>query len=79
MEKQGWKITAIIFMVLFFSFFSLTMWGLVITEQEASLERHCFYNVCGEYPDAYYMNKVCTCYDYGVLGDLVEVKTEVVE
>ena len=64
MEKLGWKILAIVFIVLFLIETSYLAWGLslVITEEENTAE--CYYNICADYPQADYANKVCNCYDY---------------
>jgi len=79
MEKKGWKITAITFIVLFTLLVSWIVLGLIIIEKEANEQRHCFYDICEEYPDADYFDKVCTCYDYDNLGYLVVTKTEVID
>ena len=44
----------------------------VVEDEEKSYE--CFYEICEDYPDAYYENALCSCYDYDVLGNLIVAK-----
>ncbi len=68
MEKKGWKITAIIFIVLFIletiSVVGLVMWGAAILNEEYEKESECIYNVCsGAETYIYYeYEEVCECY-----------------
>lgn len=64
---NGWKILAIIFMILFI----LENIGLVLliqwTYQDINKENECVVNVCGDY-DAYnYVEGFCECYVDGIL------------
>ena len=76
MENTTWKILAIIFIVLFVieNLFFIFMVNIVLNDEEKVNE--CYYNICGEYPEADYEDKVCSCYDYDNLGNLIIAKTE---
>lgn len=70
-----WKTIAIIFMTLFIMetlFFGASYW---IVGQEDKAINNCYYNTCGEYADADYVDGVCACYDYDNLGQLIIFKT----
>ncbi len=74
-KVNGWKITAIIFIVLFIletiSFVGLMMWGAAILNEESEKETECIYNVCsgaeGYIYDDYY--EICECY---IDGEIVK-------
>jgi hypothetical protein len=78
MEKSTWKTIAIIFIVLFTLETLVWIWGITAYYQELEDTNVCYYDICSEYPDAWYEvdTKVCSCYDYGLLGDLEVVKQE---
>ncbi len=72
-KVNGWKVTAIIFIVLFIletiSFSGLILWGVALVNKEYEKETECIYNVCSgaeEYIyDEYY--EICECYIDGEL------------
>ena len=70
MKKTFWKITAIIFMILFFGYFGLGMWGLYENNKEIENQNICFYEICDDYIDAEYLDNLCTCYEPDFLGEL---------
>lgn len=76
---NGWKITAIIFIILFLTETLFFVWAYYqgAEEQEKILE--CYYNVCERYPEAFYEETVCTCYEFDVIGNLVVAKTELLK
>ncbi len=76
MEKNGWKTLAIVFMVLFFTFVAFGVYAIIDENNKYDKMNTCYYEICGEYPEAGYENNVCSCYDYDVLGYLqvVEIK-----
>ena len=76
MEKSSWKTIAILESILIIAIVLLGIWGVKSQNKETERENHCFYNICGEYNDAEYLDKVCVCYDYDVLGQLKRAKTE---
>jgi len=65
MEKKGWKITAIIFIILFvvisLIFIALINYSLNVIEDE----NECSINICSEYESFYfdYSTNVCYCYN----------------
>ncbi len=71
--KKAWKILAIIFIALIF------IWIFKISYDKIDQENECYYNICGKYPDAFYQDKVCTCYDYDVIGGIVVDKTQYID
>jgi len=76
MEKTTWKIIAIIFIVLFVLETSFLTWSIMLVNKETEQANICWYDICGEYPEALYDSDVCTCYDYDLLGEYVVAKTE---
>lgn len=48
-------------------------------EEEERLTKVCYYKVCVDYPEAYFEDNVCTCYDYDLIGELKVAKTELME
>ena len=75
----NWKIVAIVFMVLFISLLGVEIIGLILLEQEENRRNECYYEICEEYPDAWLEEKVCSCYDYNVEGELSVVKTKLMK
>lgn len=73
MEKTAWKITAIILLVLLILETSLFVWGYLTAIKETEMTNLCAYDFCKKYPQSYYADGVCTCYDYDLLGNLQEV------
>lgn len=77
MKSTTWKVLAIIFFSLFMIETIFWLWMVKITINEENKILDCYYEICGDYPDASYENKICTCYDYDVIGDLIPSKYEV--
>lgn len=77
-SRKAWRTATIVLTIV------LALWltlGIVAINGENRVIREtniCYYDVCGAYPYAEYdsVNKVCDCYDYDVLGDLVYKKSE---
>lgn len=76
MEKTGWKVLAILFIILFVLETSFVGYAVHIYNVETENTNICYYDICGEYPDALYQEGVCSCYDYDVLGSLIIVDQE---
>jgi len=76
---MNWKVIAIVFIILFALETAWLGFGLYILMQEEAEAKECWYEICGEYPEALVENGVCFCYDYDVLGDYIIVKTEVMK
>ncbi len=79
MEKNKWKPIAIIFIILFVVENLFLLMGYVSLSIEEDKINECYYDICGEYPDADYSSDVCYCYDYDILDQLMIVKTEWME
>ena len=81
MEKSGWKIIAVVFILLFLAETLFIIWGyhLVVNEEKKTMS--CYYEVCKDYPDARYetQRSLCTCYDYDVLGQLMPVEYKMMD
>ena len=75
MEKNGWKVLAIIFIILFIVETTLWIWLTMVYIAEEEQTYECYYDLCGEYADASYVSPVCYCYQYDILGDLVVAET----
>jgi len=76
MDKTGWKITAIIFIIITILETLLIIWSTTIYLQEEKLLNQCYYDVCSENADAGYEAGVCACYDYDLTGELIVTKTK---
>lgn len=76
---MNWKIVAIIFILLFVAETFFMIWSVMYSNSEEEKTLICYYDVCEEYPDAWYENNLCTCYDYDVLGDLIPVDWEIIK
>ena len=79
MEKTFWKVTAIIFLVLFLLETSFFIWSVWIVTKEEQKDLTCYYDICADYPDAYREGNVCSCYDYDMLGDYVIAKEKLMK
>ena len=69
--NKYWKTIAIIFIILFTFETIYVVYSVSVYNQGIKNQNICFYDICANYPDAYYDsdNKVCSCYDYDVLGN----------
>ncbi len=76
MEKQGWKITAVIFIILFSCTWIWALYSIYSYSAEEERYYECQYDFCGEYPAAELIDNICYCYDYDLLGEYVLTKTE---
>jgi len=76
MEKLGWKITAIVFICLFVGLAALNVWAVSWALEDDAKINDCYYNICEEYPDAWYEAGVCSCYDYNEYGEAFVTKTK---
>lgn len=71
MEKQSWKILAIVFICLFVAETVYVGWGVALLKADEEKEFECLYNICGENYDVTYDSGVCTCYDLDVMGNYI--------
>ena len=79
MEKKTWKALAIIFIIIFFLETILITWSIMLVSNEEAKAEECFYEICGDYLDAWIEGNVCYCYEYDVIGNLVVAKTQVIK
>lgn len=79
MEKQGWRTTAIVALVVLGLLVSYNIYSVAVYYDELEKSNICYYNICEEHPEAWYSEDVCTCYDYDTLGNLVVDKTQLME
>jgi len=61
---NGWKVTAIIFIVLFIVETSLFIWAINVGSEMIDNENECAYNICEDYETYFYddTDKMCYCY-----------------
>lgn len=59
---NGWKITSIIFICLFVALLAFNVWSISYVLSEEESINQCYYNICSDFPDAWYEAGVCTCY-----------------
>ena len=76
MEKTIWKTLAIISWVLFILLIVFICWGMYLNAQDEDKINECYYGICGNHADAEFINDICYCYEYDILGYLVINKTE---
>jgi len=74
MEKTTWKIIAIIFITIVVLETSFITWGWFLTEKQIENQNHCFYEICTDYPEAFYEDNLCTCYEYDMFGEYTIAK-----
>ena len=79
MKTQGWKTTAIIFIILFGVLLAYNIWAISYVFKEEARTNECYYNVCSDYVDAWYSEKICYCYENDLLGNQITAKTKVME
>ena len=60
---DGWKVTAIIFIVLFVSLASLIIWATFSVIEDEENESECMFNICAERYIYYEDQNLCECYD----------------
>ena len=76
---NGWKTTAIIFMILFLLETSFFIWAVWYAGAEEEKDNICAYDICEEYPQATRDGNICYCQDYDLLGNSQVVKTELMK
>lgn len=72
--KGYWKVLAIIFIIIFILENAFFVWAYLSVVQEEKQTNYCYYDVCEDYPQAYYLDKLCTCYEYDLIGNLQVAK-----
>ena len=67
MEKKGWKVTAIIFIIMSLLLFSFIAWAYSYGTSVERAKGYCAVNVCGEYDSFYYdsADGLCYCFTAG--------------
>ena len=63
-------------MIIFVLETSFLFWGLHLYNKEYENTNICYYDICSDYPDAFYSEEVCTCYDYDLFGEYAVAKEE---
>ncbi len=74
--KNKWRTIAVVCMVITFLIILFNIINYVSYEKETDKINECYYDICNDYPDADYLDDVCYCYDYDVLGELVVADTK---
>lgn len=75
---NGWKIVAIIFIVLFVLENIFWIWIFIEVEIDERKERECYYEICDTKQVPTYLDGVCYCYGYDLYGDYVLEETKIV-
>jgi len=75
-KTNNWKTIAIIFIILFTLETLMIIWGTVLIQEEEEKTEECYYNICEDYPEAYFEEDYCYCYDYDQTGKLVVAESE---
>lgn len=76
MKHTTWKTLAIIFGILFILETCFIIFSVKISIDEENKTHECYYDVCEEYPDAWYDDGICYCYDYDSEGNLEVERTK---
>ena len=74
-----WKTIAIIFIVLFSLLLIFNIWSVNLVLNEEEQTNICYYDVCENYPEAWYEDGVCTCYNYDDNYELEVTKTKYIK
>ena len=70
----NWKAIAIIFIILFIASWIFISWGIYLVNKDTERTNVCYYEICENYPQAFYDADLCICYDYDLFGNLQVVK-----
>jgi len=70
-KTNHWKTIAIIFIILFTLETLTIIWGTILVQEEEEKTAECYYDICEDYPEAYFEDNFCYCYDYDQIGELV--------
>ena len=62
--SNGWKTTAIIFIILFLLETSLLVWAVTTSVADEEKLNKCYYEICSDTDDAFYENYLCTCMNW---------------
>jgi len=71
-----WKSIAIIFIILFVLETSLFVWAYSLSVKEEKMIMECYYDICEDYPDAYFEENLCSCIGYDLWGEEIVSKQE---
>lgn len=78
-KTNKWKVVAIIFIILFTLETLMIIWGTILIQEEEEKTAECYYDICEDYPEAYFLDDYCYCYDYDQTGELDLVLMEYME
>ena len=76
MVRRCWRTLAIIMIVLFLGLSAYVCWGVYLVVEDEKVKQVCYYDICEEYPDAYYAENLCTCYSIDEYGEYEIAKSE---
>lgn len=71
-----WKTTAIIAIILVVIEAGFIGWIFYYGTQYEKDNYECLYDICNEYDYAEFLDPICYCYEYDLLGELITAKTE---
>jgi len=72
-----YKILFIVLLVIFI--IENIFWGFAIymAIDDEKKTQECYYDICEDYPQAFYEDGLCSCYDWDLMGELQVVETEI--
>ena len=73
---MNWKLIAVIFIVIAILESILICYSLISYSNQIKETNECFWDICGDYPDAQYDNGICSCIDYDMFGNEIISHTE---
>ena len=68
MEETFWKVSAIVFFILFVIILTYNIWAISLYLDEEGKIAECYYDICKDYGNAIYENNVCGCYEPDLMG-----------
>ena len=68
--KINWKVISIILLVIFVIENSFIIYSVTLVNKESKDTLVCYYETCKGYPEATFIDNLCTCYEKDVLGNL---------
>ena len=76
--KVNWKTIAIILVILFCLENAFLAYSYYYSIKEDKRIKQCYYDLCSEYPEAYFVDDICYCYNYDQLGYLIQEETFII-
>ena len=75
-KQWTWKTCAIVLLIVCILETALIVYTIVSAVSDNYKLNECYFNFCSGYPDAWYQDDVCTCYEYNYSQDELVVAKE---